>query len=358
MKNIRKIIVKLEDRSYPIYIGKNILSDKSLLGKINVNNFALVTNKKIKSLHLSKIKNNSIKKNQIILSDGEKYKNQESISKIYSYLLKNKFSRDSCLVAFGGGVIGDMTGYASATYQRGINFIQIPTTLLSMVDSSVGGKTGINHPLGKNMIGAFHQPISVIIDTEILKTLSKRQFNAGMAEVIKYGIIKDKNFFKWITKNCLNIKLQDPESIIKIIKRSCEIKAEIVSQDEEEKNIRALLNLGHTFGHAIENVLGYGKWLHGEAIACGFLIASSVAIQNKTMSINQYNDIKNLLEVFDLPTKLPKNINIENLFNAMLVDKKVKDNKMVYVLPNGIGDSYITNKISRKIVMKAFIQHA
>ncbi|MBT3520777.1 MAG: 3-dehydroquinate synthase [Gammaproteobacteria bacterium] len=358
MKNIRKIIVKLEDRSYPIYIGKNILSDKSLLGKINVNNFALVTNKKIKSLHLSKIKNNSIKKNQIILSDGEKYKNQESISKIYSYLLKNKFSRDSCLVAFGGGVIGDMTGYASATYQRGINFIQIPTTLLSMVDSSVGGKTGINHPLGKNMIGAFHQPIAVIIDTEILKTLSKRQFNAGMAEVIKYGIIKDKNFFKWITKNCLNIKLQDPESIIKIIKRSCEIKAEIVSQDEEEKNIRALLNLGHTFGHAIENVLGYGKWLHGEAIACGFLIASSVAIQNKTMSINQYNDIKNLLEVFDLPTKLPKNINIENLFNAMLVDKKVKDNKMVYVLPNGIGDSYITNKISRKIVMKAFIQHA
>ena len=358
MKNIRKIIVKLEDRSYPIYIGKNILSDKSLLGKINVNNFALVTNKKIKSLHLSKIKNNSIKKNQIILSDGEKYKNQESISKIYSYLLKNKFSRDSCLVAFGGGVIGDMTGYASATYQRGINFIQIPTTLLSMVDSSVGGKTGINHPLGKNMIGAFHQPIAVIIDTEILKTLSKRQFNAGMAEVIKYGIIKDKNFFKWITKNCLNIKLQDPESIIKIVKRSCEIKAEIVSQDEEEKNIRALLNLGHTFGHAIENVLGYGKWLHGEAIACGFLIASSVAIQNKTMSINQYNDIKNLLEVFDLPTKLPKNINIEDLFNAMLVDKKVKDNKMVYVLPNGIGDSYITNKISRKIVMKAFIQHA
>ena len=358
MKNIRKIIVKLEDRSYPIYIGKNILSDKSLLGKINVNNFALVTNKKIKSLHLSKIKNNSIKKNQIILSDGEKYKNQESISKIYSYLLKNKFSRDSCLVAFGGGVIGDMTGYASATYQRGINFIQIPTTLLSMVDSSVGGKTGINHPLGKNMIGAFHQPIAVIIDTEILRTLSKRQFNAGMAEVIKYGIIKDKNFFKWITKNCSNIKLQDPESIIKIVKRSCEIKAEIVSQDEEEKNIRALLNLGHTFGHAIENVLGYGKWLHGEAIACGFLIASSVAIQNKTMSINQYNDIKNLLEVFDLPTKLPKNINIEDLFNAMLVDKKVKDNKMVYVLPNGIGDSYITNKISRKIVMKAFIQHA
>ena len=358
MKNIKKIIVKLEKRSYPIYIGKNVLSEKTLIGKIKINNFALVTNKKIKALHFSKIKNNNIKKNLIIVSDGEKYKNQESISKIYSYLLKNKFSRDSCLVAFGGGVIGDMTGYASATYQRGISFIQIPTTLLSMVDSSVGGKTGINHSLGKNMIGAFHQPIAVIIDTEILKTLSKRQFNAGMAEVIKYGIIKDKNFFNWITKNSENIKLQDSESIIKIIKRSCEIKAEIVSQDEKEKNIRALLNLGHTFGHAIENVLGYGKWLHGEAIACGFLIASSVAIQNKTMNINQYNDIKNLLKAFDLPTKLPKYINIEDLFKAMLIDKKVKNNKMVYVLPNGIGDSYITNKITKIMVIKALKQHA
>ena len=191
---MKKIIVRLDNRSYPIFIGKNILSNKGILAKIKVNNFALVTNKKIRSLHLSKIKNSIIKKNQIILNDGEKYKNQDSISKIYSYLLKNKFSRDSCLVAFGGGVIGDMTGYASATYQRGIKFIQIPTTLLSMVDSSVGGKTGINHLLGKNMIGAFHQPIAVIIDTEILKTLSKRQFNAGMAEVIKYGIIKDKKF--------------------------------------------------------------------------------------------------------------------------------------------------------------------
>ena len=201
MKNMKKIIVKLNNRSYPIFIGKNILSNKSLLSGINERNFAIVTNRKIKSLHLTKIKNSLVKKNKIILSDGEKYKNQESTNKIYNYLLKNKYSRDSCLVAFGGGVIGDITGYAAATYQRGINFIQIPTTLLSMVDSSVGGKTGINHPLGKNMIGAFHQPIAVIIDTEILKSLPKRQFNAGMAEVIKYGIIKDKVFFDWISKN-------------------------------------------------------------------------------------------------------------------------------------------------------------
>jgi len=355
---MKKIIVKLDKRSYPIFIGKNILLDRSLFDNVNKENLVLITNKKIEKLHISKIKNTLLKKNKIIISDGEKYKNQDSITKIYNYLLKNKYSRDSCIVAFGGGVIGDMAGFAAATYQRGINFIQVPTTLLSMVDSSVGGKTGINHPLGKNMIGSFHQPIAVIVDTEILKTLSKRQFNAGMSEVIKYGIIKDKNFFNWIAKNTDKIKAQDPDSIIKIVKRSCEIKAEIVALDEKEKNIRALLNLGHTFGHAIENYLGYGKWLHGEAVACGFLIACSVAIQKNTMDISEYNKIKSLLKAFSLPTKLPKNINIERLFEIMSLDKKVKNNKMVYVIPNNIGKAYITNKISKNIVIKALKDHA
>ena len=355
---MKKIIVKLDKRSYPIFIGKNILLDRSLFDNVNKKNLVLITNKKIEKLHISRIKNTLLKKNKIIISDGEKYKNQDSITKIYNYLLKNKYSRDSCIVAFGGGVIGDMAGFAAATYQRGINFIQVPTTLLSMVDSSVGGKTGINHPLGKNMIGSFHQPIAVIVDTEILKTLSKRQFNAGMSEVIKYGIIKDKNFFNWIAKNTDKIKAQDSDSIIKIVKRSCEIKAEIVALDEKEKNIRALLNLGHTFGHAIENYLGYGKWLHGEAVACGFLIACSVAIQKNTMDISEYNKIKSLLKAFSLPTKLPKNINIERLFEIMSLDKKVKNNKMVYVVPNNIGKAYITNKISKNIVIKALKDHA
>ena len=355
---MKKIIVKLDKRSYPIFIGKNILLDRSLFDNVNKKNLVLITNKKIEKLHISKIKNTLLKKNKIIISDGEKYKNQDSITKIYNYLLKNKYSRDSCIVAFGGGVIGDMAGFAAATYQRGINFIQVPTTLLSMVDSSVGGKTGINHPLGKNMIGSFHQPIAVIVDTEILKTLSKRQFNAGMSEVIKYGIIKDKNFFNWIAKNTDKIKAQDSDSIIKIVKRSCEIKAEIVALDEKEKNIRALLNLGHTFGHAIENYLGYGKWLHGEAVACGFLIACSVAIQKNTMDVSEYNKIKSLLKAFSLPTKLPKNINIERLFEIMSLDKKVKNNKMVYVIPNNIGKAYITNKISKNIVIKALKDHA
>ena len=355
---MKKIIVKLDKRSYPIFIGKNILLDRSLFDNVNKKNLVLITNKKIEKLHISKIKNTLLKKNKIIISDGEKYKNQDSITKIYNYLLKNKYSRDSCIVAFGGGVIGDMAGFAAATYQRGINFIQVPTTLLSMVDSSVGGKTGINHPLGKNMIGSFHQPIAVIVDTEILKTLSKRQFNAGMSEVIKYGIIKDKKFFNWIAKNTDKIKAQDSDSIIKIVKRSCEIKAEIVALDEKEKNIRALLNLGHTFGHAIENYLGYGKWLHGEAVACGFLIACSVAIQKNTMDVSEYNKIKSLLKAFSLPTKLPKNINIERLFEIMSLDKKVKNNKMVYVIPNNIGKAYITNKISKNIVIKALKDHA
>jgi 3-dehydroquinate synthase len=358
MKNMKKIIVKLDKRSYPIYIGKNILSDKSIFSKIKEKKFALVTNNKIKSLHLKKIKTPSLKKDIIILKDGEKFKNQDSINKIYNHLLKNKFSRDSCLVAFGGGVIGDTTGYASATYQRGINFIQIPTTLLSMVDSSVGGKTGINHELGKNMIGAFHQPIAVIIDTENLKTLSIKQFNAGMAEVIKYGIIKDKKFFDWIEKNTDKIKEHDTQSLIKIIKRSCEIKSEIVTQDEKEKNIRALLNLGHTFGHAIENNLGYGKWLHGEAIACGFLIAASISVQLGKMKNSEYLKIKNLLESFNLPVKLPKDLNINKLFETMLLDKKVKDNSIVYILPNGIGKAYIANSISKKKVIKALKDHA
>lgn len=355
---MKKIIVKLDKRSYPIFIGKNILFDRSLFDNVNKKNLVLITNKKIEKLHISKIKNTLLKKNKIIISDGEKYKNQDSITKIYNYLLKNKYSRDSCIVAFGGGVIGDMAGFAAATYQRGINFIQVPTTLLSMVDSSVGGKTGINHPLGKNMIGSFHQPIAVIVDTEILKTLSERQFNAGMSEVIKYGIIKDKNFFNWIAKNTDKIKAQDSDSIIKIVKRSCEIKAEIVALDEKEKNIRALLNLGHTFGHAIENYLGYGKWLHGEAVACGFLIACSIAIQKSTMDVTEYNKIKSLLKAFSLPTKLPKNINIERLFEIMSLDKKVKNNKMVYVIPNNIGKAYITNKISKNIVIKALKDHA
>jgi len=355
---MKKIIVNLKENSYTIFIGSNILSNKELYLSIKEKKIALITNKKIKNLHFKNFKNNILKRDNIILPDGEKYKNQESIEKIHNYLLKNNFSRDSALIAFGGGVIGDITGFAASTYQRGIKFIQIPTSLLAMVDSSVGGKTGINHALGKNMIGSFHQPSAVIADTEILKTLPERQFRAGMAEVIKYGIIKDKIFFKWILEEHKNIKNLNTESIIKIIKKSCQIKADIVAQDEKEKNIRALLNLGHTFGHAIENNLGYGKWLHGEAIACGFLIAADISMQKKTMAIAEYEEIKKILKIFKLPIKLPKNINLEKIYKTMLLDKKVKNNKIVFILPKNIGSAYITSEIRKSMVMKALKNHA
>lgn len=355
---MKKIIVNLKENSYTIFIGSNILSNKELYLSIKGKKIALITNKKIKNLHFKNFKNNIFKRDNIILPDGEKYKNQESIEKIHNYLLKNNFSRDSALIAFGGGVIGDITGFAASTYQRGIKFIQVPTSLLAMVDSSVGGKTGINHALGKNMIGSFHQPSAVIADTEILKTLPERQFRAGMAEVIKYGIIKDKIFFKWILEEHKNIKNLNPESIIKIIKKSCQIKADIVAQDEKEKNIRALLNLGHTFGHAIENNLGYGKWLHGEAIACGFLIAADISMQKKTMAIAEYEEIKKILKIFKLPIKLPKNINLEKIYKTMLLDKKVKNNKIVFILPKNIGSAYITSEIRKSMVMKALKNHA
>jgi len=356
MKIIKKIKVDLGDRSYPIIIGNGIYGNKNLYRNSNPKNSILVSTKKIKNL-----KNSSIPKrfynSEILIGDGENFKNLNSCESIYKNLLKNKYSRDCCLLAYGGGVIGDITGYVAATYLRGVNFIQVPTTLLSMVDSSVGGKTGVNHSLGKNMIGAFYQPQSVIIDLDSLKTLPKKQFNAGMAEVIKYGVIYDKQFFEWLEKNKKKIISLDRVSLAKIIATSCKIKAEIVAKDEKESGIRAILNLGHTFGHAIENNLGYGKWLHGEAVACGFLIACSVSIHNKTMKQVDYEKVKKVIKAFDLPTKLPKGLNLKKLYKTMTLDKKVKNNQMVYVIPQNIGKAYITNKIHKNIVMKALEEH-
>ena len=267
-------------------------------------------------------------------------------------LLKNKYSRDCCLLAYGGGVIGDITGYVAATYLRGVNFIQVPTTLLSMVDSSVGGKTGVNHSLGKNMIGAFYQPQSVIIDLDSLKTLPKKQFNAGMAEVIKYGVIYDKQFFEWLEKNKKKIISLDRVSLAKIIATSCKIKAEIVAKDEKESGIRAILNLGHTFGHAIEKNIGYGRWTHGAAVACGMVIASELSEKLGKLSKNDLSRIKNLLSYFDLPIKLPKKINASKLYEAMKNDKKVLNNKIRLIIPKKIGECFISDKVSKSNILK------
>ena len=302
------------------------------------------------------LKNSSIPKrfynSEILIGDGENFKNLNSCESIYKNLLKNKYSRDCCLLAYGGGVIGDITGYVAATYLRGVNFIQVPTTLLSMVDSSVGGKTGVNHSLGKNMIGAFYQPQSVIIDLDSLKTLPKKQFNAGMAEVIKYGVIYDKQFFEWLEKNKKKIISLDRVSLAKIIATSCKIKAEIVAKDEKESGIRAILNLGHTFGHAIEKNIGYGRWTHGAAVACGMVIASELSEKLGKLSKNDLSRIKNLLSYFDLPIKLPKKLNASKLYEAMKNDKKVLNNKIRLIIPKKIGECFISDKFSKSTILK------
>ena len=351
MKIIKKIKVDLGDRSYPIIIGNGIYGNKNLYRNSNPKNSILVSTKKIKNL-----KNSSIPKrfysSEILIGDGENFKNLNSCESIYKNLLKNKYSRDCCLLAYGGGVIGDITGYVAATYLRGVNFIQVPTTLLSMVDSSVGGKTGVNHSLGKNMIGAFYQPQSVIIDLDSLKTLPKKEFNAGMAEVIKYGVIYDKQFFEWLEKNKKKIISLDSVSLAKIIATSCKIKAEIVAKDEKESGIRAILNLGHTFGHAIEKNIGYGRWTHGAAVACGMVIASELSEKLGKLSKNDLSRIKNLLSYFDLPIKLPKKLNASKLYEAMKNDKKVLNNKIRLIIPKKIGECFISDKVSKSTILK------
>jgi len=312
---------------------------------------AIVTNTTVAPLYLDQIMNllhkHNIKAFPIILPDGEIYKNQDSLHLIYDALLKEKCERNTTLIALGGGVIGDITGYAAATYLRGIPFIQIPTTLLSQVDSSVGGKTGINHSLGKNMIGAFYQPQCVIADIESLKTLPQREFSAGMAEVIKYGLIRDYDFFEWLEKNIDGLMQQDASLLMEAIERSCQNKADVVEMDEREAGVRATLNLGHTFGHAIENAMGYGAWLHGEAVAMGIMMAAHLSKLMQWLTDDEYHRIFNLLQKVNLPID-PPIISLERYLALMGMDKKVVNGKIRLVLQKGIGDSVITSDYDEK----------
>ena len=278
----------------------------------------------------------------IILPDGESYKNQATLNLIYDALLKEKCERTVTLIALGGGVIGDMTGYAAATYLRGVPFIQIPTTLLSQVDSSVGGKTGINHPMGKNMIGAFYQPQLVLADIETLQTLPAREFSAGVAEVIKYGLIRDADFFDWLEVNMVKLMQLDEEVLSEAIYRSCQNKADVVAKDEHEQGERALLNLGHTFGHAIENAMGYGVWLHGEAVAAGTMMAADLSQRMAWLNANDVARIKNSLIAANLPIN-PPDLGATKYLDLMGLDKKVENGKIRLVLQQGIGKAVITS---------------
>ncbi len=347
--------VDLGDRSYPIFIGTGLLKNTELIQRyIKGITTAVVSNTTVAPLYIESIHQftKNYKNTDVILPDGEEFKTMDTLGQVHTEMLTARCDRKTTLIALGGGVVGDISGFAAASYQRGINFIQVPTTLLSMVDSSVGGKTGVNHPLGKNMIGAFHQPQCVIIDTETLNTLDDRQLSAGIAEIIKYGYINDLDFIDWLDENMDQLMQRDPEALSYAIKRSCEHKAAIVAADEKETGQRALLNLGHTFGHAIETGLGYGKWLHGEAVAAGMIMAAELSKEHGWITDNDVKGMRKLLEKANLPVDPPKEINAERFNELMSIDKKVQDGVLNLILMKSMGESIITNDFDKQALIK------
>jgi len=347
--------VDLGDRSYPIFIGAGLLKNPDLIQPyIKGKTTAIVSNTTVAPLYIESIHQftANYKNTDIVLPDGEEFKTMNTLGQVHTEMLTAHCDRKTTLIALGGGVVGDISGFAAASYQRGINFIQVPTTLLSMVDSSVGGKTGVNHPLGKNMIGAFHQPQCVIIDTETLNTLDDRQLSAGIAEIIKYGYINDLAFIDWLDENMDKLMQRDPEALAYAIKHSCEHKAAIVAADEKETGQRALLNLGHTFGHAIETGLGYGKWLHGEAVAAGMIMAAKLSKEHGWITDNDIKGMRKLLGKANLPVNPPVEINAERFNELMSIDKKVQDGVLHLILMKSMGESFITNDFDKQALMK------
>ncbi len=351
-----QVKINLGKRSYPIYIGSDLLGQRELFTQAIIGkNVLIVSNETVAPLYLERLENtlNGFSTEVIVLPDGEKYKTLAVLERIYDKLLKLRFDRTCTLIALGGGVIGDMAGFAAASYQRGVNFIQVPTTLLSQVDSSVGGKTGINHPLGKNMIGAFHQPRAVIADIDTLKSLDEREVKAGIAEVIKYGLLIDKPFYQWLKKNMHAVLARDESALTYAIERSCQIKAEVVAADEREKGQRALLNLGHTFGHAIETGMGYGNWLHGEAIAAGMCMAAELSERLGWINKQDKDACVDIIELAGLPTAPPKQMQEQQFIDLMAQDKKVRDHTLNLVLFKGIGHTILSNAFSEQMLRES-----
>ena len=342
---MHQLVVDLGDRSYPIFIGQDIISDALLwTNYIRSRQVMIVSNETVAPLYLEQVKSALTDKlvSTVVLPDGEGYKDLATLDLIFSQLLSERHNRTTTLVALGGGVVGDMTGFAAACYQRGVDFIQIPTTLLSQVDSSVGGKTGVNHPLGKNMIGAFHQPQVVVIDTNTLNTLPDNELFAGIAEVIKYGLILDLEFLKWLEQNMQSLLNRDPQVLADTIRRCCEIKAQVVAEDEKETGKRALLNLGHTFGHAIEAHVGYGGWLHGEAVSAGTVLAAQLSQRLGWLNATDVERIKSILKAASLPLDPPTEMSSDDFFKLMSVDKKVLDGQLRLILLKALGQGVVT----------------
>ena len=346
---MQTLTVALGSRSYPIHVGTGLLDDPARIASHLVQpSVAIVTNTTIAPLYLAKLseglRNQGVKVSEIVLPDGEQYKDWQTLNQIFDALLKAHAERKTTLIALGGGVIGDLTGFAAASYLRGVPFIQIPTTLLSQVDSSVGGKTGINHPLGKNMIGAFYQPKMVLADIATLQTLPARELSAGLAEVIKYGLIHDAGFFDWLERNIERLRALDEQALVHAIYHSCAIKADIVAADERESGIRALLNLGHTFGHAIEAGMGYGNWLHGEAVAAGTVLAADLSRRMGWLDAADVDRLRALYRRAGLPDSAPA---MDETFwlASMGMDKKVENGRIRFVLLRSIGRAEMTDAI-------------
>jgi len=354
-----KVIVNLTDRSYPIYIDSGDAIKEKLLESVRGNQVLIVSNTTVAPLYLNNICSALTDKqvDTVILDDGEQYKTQQSVNKIYDKLIESGHNRSTTLIALGGGVIGDMTGYAAACYQRGVDFIQIPTTLLSQVDSSVGGKTGINHSLGKNMIGAFKQPRAVFINTSSLLTLASREFSAGLAEVIKYGLLGDAEFFSWLEANMTDIVCKHPERVVEMIRHCCQMKADIVAEDEFEAGRRALLNFGHTFGHAIEVEMGYGNWLHGEAVAVGMVMATRMSSLMGHIDTNDVERVTELLATAKLPISKPSEMNSTSFVKHMLKDKKNISKEIRLILLRELGHAFITDEYPFEL-LKETIDHS
>ncbi|MGI9291718.1 MAG: 3-dehydroquinate synthase [Gammaproteobacteria bacterium] len=336
--------VELGTRSYPILIGNGLLHNKGLLEPyINKRDVLIVTNEVLAPLYLQPLKDmlGSGRVETLSLPDGEVHKTLDTLNLIFDALVEHRYSRDCVIVALGGGVIGDIGGFAAASWQRGVDFIQVPTTLLAQVDSSVGGKTAVNHPGGKNLIGAFHQPLCVLSDSDTLNTLPDRELSAGLAEVVKYGLLGDADLFAWLEREHAGLLKRDPERLQHIVRRSCEIKAQIVAADEREQGQRALLNLGHTFGHAIERCAGYGEWLHGEAVAAGMCMAAAFSARLGWIDSQDVTRIRELITRFNLPVEPPR-FEPGEFLNAMSMDKKVIAGEIRLVLLKSIGEAVVT----------------
>ncbi len=340
-----RLDVDLGERSYPIFVGSGLIADPACYAPYLAGpQVLIVTNVTVAPLYIGQVRAalSGHQVQEVILPDGEKYKTLEVWNRIFDALLRSRFARDCTILALGGGVVGDMAGFAAACYQRGVAFIQVPTTLLAQVDSSVGGKTGVNHALGKNMIGAFHQPSAVIADTDTLATLPDRELSAGIAEVYKYGLIRDPGFFDWIETRMGALLDRNPAALVEAIQRSCRNKAEVVGADERESGERALLNLGHTFGHAIETGTGYGAWLHGEAIAVGMCMAADLSHRLGWIGLADLERIRALTLAARLPVAPPPGLGPERFLELMAVDKKVLGGRLRLVLLRSIGDAVVT----------------